>query len=109
MTEQTGLELRYLTVELPEDIRRVKEYGDFAMAQQMIGHRLLKNLPEALRQRLLLEQEILRQLPEQYPYGWTEAVRLMEETFLDFAEPELHQLVVDGAVEWIYKIGRAHV
>lgn len=102
MTEQTGLELRYLTVELPEDIRRVKEYGDFAMAQQMIGHRLLKNLPEALRQRLLLEQEILRQLPEQYPYGWTEAVRLMEETFLDFAEPELHQLVVDGVVEWIY-------
>lgn len=106
MTEQTGLGLQYLTVELPEDIRRVKEYGDFAMAQQMIGRRLLKNLPEALRQRLLLEQEILRQLPAQYPHGWTEAVRLMEETFSDFGEMELHQLVADGAVEWIYIQGK---
>lgn len=102
MTEQVGLELQYLTVELPEDVRRVKEHGDFAMAQELIARRLMKDLPEALRQRLLLEQEIIRQLPQQYPYGWAEAVGLMEEAFSGFEETELRQFLMDGAVEWIY-------
>lgn len=106
MAEQTKMELEYLTVELPEDIRRVIEYGDFAMAQRMIGRRLLKELPGALRQRLLLEQEIIRRLPEQYPYGWAEAVWLMAETFSGFQEEELREFVETGAVEWIYIQGK---
>lgn len=102
MTEQRDWELRYLTVELPEDITRVKEYGDFELAQRMIGNRLLQDLPNALHQRLLLEREIIRRLPEQYPYGWAEAMELLEETFLDFREAELQEYVENGGVEWIY-------
>ena len=55
-------DLKYLTVKLPEDIEKLKWYGDFERAQKVIDMRLQKDIPKALRRRLELEKWILKRL-----------------------------------------------
>ena len=99
-------DLPYLTVSLPEDIEKLKLYGDFERAQKVISMRLAKNLPEALRKRLELEKWILKRLPLEYIYTKEEALRQMGETLEGAGEEELEQLRDEGAVEWIYVQGQ---
>ena len=47
---------KYLTVGLPEDIEKLKWYGDFERAERVINMRLEKDIPEPLRRRLELEK-----------------------------------------------------
>ena len=95
----SGLEA--LAVELPEDIARLKAVGHLKLAKRVIQKRLEKDLPKLLRERLLLEQEILERLPQQYPYSWQSAINKMKETFSDFENEELDDLLAEGAFEWI--------
>lgn len=95
----SGLEA--LAVELPEDIARLKAAGHLKLAKRVIQKRLERDLPKLLRERLLLEQEILERLPQQYPYSWQGAIDKMKETFSDFENEELDDLLADGAFEWI--------
>ena len=90
-----------LTVELPEDIARFKAMGHLKLANKVIDKRLQKEIPEALRERLLLEREILARLPQQYPHSWQSAINMMRETFADFENEELDDLLAEGAFEWI--------
>ena len=99
-------DLPYLTVSLPEDIEKLKWYGDFERAQKVISMRLAKNLPEALRKRLELEKWILKRLLLEYVYTKEEALRQMGETLEGAGEEELEQLRDEGAVEWIYVQGQ---
>ena len=48
-------DLTSLAVRLPEDIAKLKWFGDFEGAKRMIGLRLKKELPRMLRERLKLE------------------------------------------------------
>lgn len=99
-------DLSYLTVSLPEDIEKLKWYGDFERARKVIHMRLEKDLPVALRKRLELEQEILKRLPLKYIYTKEEALRQMQETFKGATEEELEQLRDEGAAEWIFVRGQ---
>ena len=72
-------DLEYLSVPLPEDIMKLKWYGDFARANHVIDMRLAKDIPTALRKRLELEKEILARMPLEYIYTAEEAAaRLMD-------------------------------
>lgn len=93
--------LEALAVELPEDLARLKAIGHFKLAKRVIQKRLERELPELLRERLLLEREILERLPQQYPYSWQSAIDKMKETFADFENEELDDLLAEGAFEWI--------
>ena len=90
-----------LTVELPEDIARLKAVGHLKLAKRVIEKRLERELPKLLRERLLLEREILARLPQQYPYSWQGALDKLKETFADFENEELDDLLAEGAFEWI--------
>ncbi len=52
----------------------------------MIRKRLEKDLPKALRERLLLELEILERIPGEYPFAWDEAVKEAQGMFRDLPE-----------------------
>ena len=53
-------DLSFMNVPLPEDILKLKIYGDYAGAQKMIRYFLEeKDIPQALRKRLEIEQELL--------------------------------------------------
>ena len=99
-------DLTSLAVRLPEDIAKLKWFGDFEGAKRMIGLRLKKELPRMLRERLKLELLILERLPEQYIYSREEALQLLQENIRDFKEEELDALRDEGAVEWIYVNGQ---
>jgi hypothetical protein len=104
MTEQ---DLQYQAVPLPEDVLKLKFYGDFAGTAQLIGHLLTGNIPHALRKRLELELGLLDTLAHgEYPYDEAAAEALLRDTVRDFAPGELERLRADGAVDWRYIDGR---
>lgn len=106
MSEFSYEDIRYLSVPLPEDIEKLKWFGDFERAQKVIDMRLEKDIPNALRKRLILEKEILARMSESYIYSQEEGLRLMQEAVSDVTEEELEKLRDEGAVEWIYVYGQ---
>lgn len=97
-----------LAVPLPEDILKLKWCGEFEQAEKVIDMRLKKDLPEELRKRLMLEKELLRRIPAQYPYSWEEALQMMRDSIRDFKDEELTALWEEDAADWIYVHGKVH-
>ena len=95
-----------LTVPLPEDIQRVKLAGDFDSARALIAARLNKpNLPYLLKERLLLEGELLGRWEKRYPYTREQALEIMQKRVKDFEPKELDEAELDGCVDYIYVNG----
>ena len=99
------LSLVYLQVPLPEDIEKLKGHGDFQLAQHIIDQRLEGYLPTPLRERLLLEKEILRRIPGEYPYNEEQALQLLNEKFKNVTPEDLQKLRKDNAADWFYVEG----
>ncbi len=97
-----------LSTPLPEDIAKLKWSGHLDQAARVIDLRLETDLPQAMRQRLIIEREILKRLPGQYPYTWEDARRILAEEIRDFKDEELTQLWEGDAADWIYIDGRVH-
>lgn len=94
---------RYLNIGLPEDILRHKMKGDFAKAIALIDKRLASNrLTEALRKCLIVQREIIKRLPFDYPYTKEEALKVAQEAIPDFTEEEFDERVEEGKIGWIY-------
>ncbi len=100
--------LAYLQVPLPEDIAKMKGHGDFELLNKIIDRRLAKDLPNALRQRLLLEKDILRRIPTQYPYNEAQALKLLDEKFKAVTPEDLLALRESDAADWFYIDGQLH-
>ncbi|MGB4440492.1 MAG: transglutaminase domain-containing protein, partial [Sedimentibacter sp.] len=62
-------DLKYLKVNLPEDILKLKCNGNFERAMKLINLRLEKQIPQAMRKRLELEKEIITTIKGEYPYS----------------------------------------
>lgn len=97
---------RYLNVGLPEDIARRKQYGDFEGALRLIDLRLKNEIPEALRQCLIVERELIRRLEDDYPYSFEEAMAIIHKDIPDFTEAEFRALVDAYKIDWIYVRGQ---
>lgn len=96
-------DLRILSVELPEDVLKAKHCGDFELAQRIIENRLqCERTPDFMKQRLLVEREILQRLPIDYSYSVSEALSLMQKHIPDYTEAELWELIESGMADWIY-------
>ncbi|OQB25539.1 MAG: Transglutaminase-like superfamily protein [Firmicutes bacterium ADurb.Bin182] len=96
---------RYLSVGLPEDILRRKLHGDFGGALRLIDLRLKSDIPEALRKCLLVERELIRRLPFDYPYSFEQALAVIREDIEDFTAEEFLKLVDENKIDWIYNNG----
>ena len=99
-------DLQYLTVGLPEDIEKLKWYGDFERAGRIIDMRLEKDIPTPLRRRLLMEKWVLKRLPLKYIHTEEEALRQLQETLEGVTKEELERLRDEGAAEWIFVQGQ---
>ncbi len=97
-----NLNLAHLQVPLPEDIAKMKGHGDFKLAIKVIEQRLTKALPTALKERLLLEKEILKRIPVRFPYNEAEALALLDEKFKDVTAQDLADLRESDAADWYY-------
>lgn len=94
-----------LAVPLPEDIEKLKWRGDFDRAVRRIDSRLKGDISQALRKRLMIEKEILKRMPGQYPYAWSEALDMLRDNVRDFKDSELETLWEEDAADWIYVDG----
>jgi transglutaminase-like putative cysteine protease len=103
-----NIDLRYQSVPLPEDVLKMKFFGDYAGAKKLIASLLEKRLPDALRKRLELEIYELDALSEnQYPFSFDEAVGLLTDKLRGFGGAgELLTLKENGLADWIYVDGR---
>ena len=102
-------DLSYMKIPLPEDVLKLKNYGDFAGAQKMIDHFMTKDMPNALRKRLEIEKDVLKVMGgNEYPYTYEEALEIMTSHLRDFKEEELQYLKEISAADWIYVDGTVH-
>ena len=98
--------MHYLNVGLPEDIRRLKEFGDFEEATRLIDLRLADDkLPHALRCCLTAQREIIDRLPDEYPYTKEQALAVVREYIPDYSEEEFQRDVDLRRIYWIYVRG----
>lgn len=98
--------VEYLKTNLPEDILKLKAYGDFKGAQRVIDLKLGKKLPEALAKRLEIEKVILVELEKQYTYSYEDALKKLHEKIKDFEDEELARLKDEGFADWIFIDGK---
>ncbi|MGX6977666.1 transglutaminase-like domain-containing protein [Vagococcus elongatus] len=102
-------DLEYLSVPLPEDVLKQKNYGDFKGATATIDSFLKRDIPDALKQRLRIEKEILKMIGiNEYPYSWEQAQKMMQDALADYDTSELQNLKEAGLVDWIYIDGEPH-
>lgn len=98
---------RSLNVGLPEDILRLKLYGDFEEAVRLIDQRLARtDIPQGLRDCMTVQREMMLRTPPDYPFSREEALVLVRERIPDFTEGEFDQRVDDGRIGWIYLHGQ---
>jgi len=106
LTEDT---LKFLSIPLPEDVMKLKYFGDFDGMRRLIDQLLQAGkLPVALRERLLIEKQIIAVLPAQYPYSFEAALALIQEKIPDFKSDELLALQNNGLVDWFFIQGKPH-
>ena len=102
-------DLKYLLVDLPGDIRRLKDAGDFDRMKRVINMRLNdEKTPLPLRRRLELELAMDVTLESVYPYTYEQAAKIMDDTIEDFRPEELDYYRDIDAADWIYVNGEVH-
>lgn len=99
-------DLKYLKVNLPEDILKLKCSGNFEGAQKLIDLRLEKQIPAAMRKRLEIEKEIITVIKGEYPYSFEQALKIMQDNIKDFTEEELEELQENSQADWILVDGK---
>lgn len=101
--------LEYMSIPLPEDVLKQKYFGDFEGAQATIKAFLNRDIPESLKRRLEIEQEIIEMIGiNEYPFSLKEADKLMSEAFQEYQSSELQSLKEKGQVDWIYIKGQPY-
>lgn len=62
------MDIKTLNIPLPEDLMKLKWNGQFDLLKEMIDIRVKKDIPLQLKERLLLEKEIIDDLKREYIY-----------------------------------------
>jgi len=102
------LKLETMIYDLPEDVLKRRWAGDFEGEIALIDALLAKDLPQALRDRLVVERRLAELLPVRYCYNRHEALKLLRERVEGFSDEELDALELDRAVDYIYIKGEKH-
>ena len=99
-------DLKVLSIPLPEDIRKVKGYGDYARLRRMLDLRIAdERLPRDLRTRLRLERRMIERIPEAYPHDTAAALEMLRDALEGFTAAELEDFIDAGKVDFIYLNG----
>lgn len=101
--------MKYMDIPLPEQIAKAKWAGDFEKAERLIHLALQsESVPVCMKERLRLEQSVLRVLPEQYPYSAEEALAVIRKEIPNFTMEELAEWTDRNAADWIYINHQVH-
>lgn len=99
-------DLKYLKVNLPEDILKLRWAGYFEEEVKLIDLWLNKQISTALRKRLEQEKEIIRTIKEEYTYSFDQAFKKMKDNIENFTEEEMITLQQNSQADWILVEGK---
>ena len=99
------MDIKTLNIPLPEDLMKLKWNGKFDLLKEMIKKRKKKDIPLQLKERLLLEKEIIDDLKREYIYTRDEAIEILKDKIRDFQESEFDELFKESAFEFIFVEG----
>ena len=99
------MHVELLNIPLPEDLLKLKWHGNFKLMSEMIDIRIQKDIPQQLKDRLLLEKEIIRRLPADFIYTKNQAIALCQHELYDFTAEEFDELFKDNAFEFLFVEG----
>lgn len=91
---------------LPEDIEKLKWYGDFDGCRQLIDQRMEEDIPEVLRQKLRMEKVQLQRMRRDYTVTPEEAEAVLARNLRDWRPGELETLRRENVVDWIFVDGQ---
>lgn len=99
------MEVRTLNIPLPEDLLKLKWNGQFDLMKEMIDLRVQKDIPSDLKERLLLEKEIIDDLAREFIYTKEEAIDILKKNIIDFKKEEFDDLFKQNAFEFLFVNG----
>ena len=91
---------------LPEDIEKLKWYGDFDGCLRLIEQRMAENIPETLRHKLRMEAAQIQRMQQDYTITPEEAEQVLSERLQNWRPEELEQLRRENVVDWIFVNGQ---
>jgi transglutaminase-like putative cysteine protease len=98
--------LKFLTVDLPEDLKNTVYFGDFQKSQKLIDIYLKRNIPDILKQRLIFERGRIERLKEDYDFTYESALNYAQSKIKNFTKEELEFLKDERYADWIYINGK---
>ncbi len=96
-------DIKYLYINLPEDLQRLKDIGDFDKLKEIIDIKLEKIEYEPLYRRLMLEKHIVDIYQDEYIYSLEDGYKYASERIKDFSYQEFLDLIDKGNIDYIYK------
>ena len=96
-------DLKYLNVDLPGDIRMLRDAGDFETMKSVINARIASGrLTQPMIKRLELELAMDELLVSAYPYSREQALEIMRRSVTGATMDELERWKNEDAADWIY-------
>lgn len=99
-------QLRAIGYPLPEDIEKLKWYGDFDGCQALILQRMAEDIPAVLREKLQMELAQIKRMRRDYTVTPEEAEAVLSRRLKDFQPGELEQLRRENVLDWIFVNGQ---
>lgn len=90
---------------LPEDIEKLKWYGDFDACFQLIDRRLGEDIPETLKDKLRMEKVQIQRMLKNYSITEDQAQNILRENLRGYRQEELLELRMANLVDWIFVKG----
>lgn len=94
--------LKFLAVDLPEDLKNLVIYGDFEKAEKLIDIYLKRNISTMLKKRLNFEKHRMKILRKEYIYTYDHALKIAKEKIKNFTGEELDILKDERYADWQY-------
>ena len=97
------LNLETIAYDLPQDILRLKYAGDFDQLEKVLDARIANpKITNALRDRLVLEKELLPRWERHFRYNREKALEIMKNRVEGFTEEEFDACELAGDMDFIY-------
>lgn len=106
MIEFREEDIKYIAVELPDEVKFFKYSGDFAGEERAVLSLLEKELPVCLRRRLELELEICREMQRDYLTDFDTLLSQIQEKYPACTAEDLEYIISTGTADYIRKNGK---
>ena len=91
-----------LSFPLPERLENALHAGFIDEAARIIDSLVCEDIPEALRQRLLLEKMLMHRRAAYYTYSFSQAEEALAAAFKKYEKGMLSSFMTEGLLDWAY-------